>query len=191
MVFLVSAYGQSNLTLRNELLHIYRTDQERPISMMDSDFMSKWRKQTITDSLNMIRIAAILDSIGYPGKSMVGDTAYTAAFFVVQHSNLKNREKYIPLIRNAAEKNEIEWKYVAMMIDRIQTDKHEKQIYGTQLRGIKDPNTGFATEKLKFFPIEDPANVNQRRKQVGLSPIEEYARIFGIEYIEKEHSTAF
>jgi hypothetical protein len=72
-----------------------------------------------------------------------------------------------------------------MMIDRVKVKKHEKQIYGTQLRFIKDPKTGYITDKSEFEPIEDEKNVNKRRQEVGLQPIEEYAKEMGIVYEQK------
>jgi hypothetical protein len=35
----------------------------------------------------------------------------------------------------------------------------------------------------QFFPIQDEANVNKRRASVGLQPLEEYAKFFGINYV--------
>lgn len=178
----VNCFGQINNSLRTELLEIYKTDQDRAFSPSDKDFLERWNRQNKIDSINLIRVSKILDSIGFPGKTLVGDTANLATFFVVQHANLKNQEKYLPLFQKAAEQNEIEWKYVAMMIDRIKVYKNEKQIYGTQLRYIKDPKTGYITNKSEFAPIEDEKNVNKRRQIVGLGPIEEFAKKLGINY---------
>jgi hypothetical protein len=178
----ISCLRQNDSHLRNELLKIYKTDQDRPTSMNDKDFIEKWRRQKFIDSINLIRISKILDSIGFLGKSVVGDTAYLASFFVIQHSDLKNQEHYLPIFQKAADQDQIEWKYVAMMVDRIKVGKNEKQIYGTQLHGIIDPKTGFMTNKTEFYPIEDEKNVNIRRLKAGLTTIEEYAKQWGINY---------
>jgi len=37
--------------------------------------------------------------------------------------------------------------------------------------------------KYEFFPIVDEVNVNKRRASVGLPPLEEYAKYFGVEYV--------
>lgn len=179
---LLSCKDKINVTLRKELIRIYSTDQNRALSINDKDFLEKWKRLNITDSINYSRISAILDSMAYPGKSLVGDTAYLASFYVIQHSNLKAQEHYLPIIQKAAEHNEIEWKYVAMLIDRIKVNKNEKQIYGTQLQPVKDPRTGYITDKVKFCPIEDESNINQRRHKMGLSTIEEYAKQMGVSY---------
>jgi hypothetical protein len=184
--FSVSCFGQINTTLRNELLEIYKSDQGRPLSSADKDFLEKWNKQNKIDSLNLIRVSIILDSIGFPGKSKVGDTAYLATFYVVQHSNLKAMEKYLPIFQKAADQNEIEWRHVALLIDRVKVYKNEKQIFGTQIQCIKDPKTGYCTNKVEIAPIEDEKNVDIRRKKVGLDLIEDFAKGFGIKYESKK-----
>ena len=55
----------------------------------------------------------------------------------------------------------------------------KNQIYGSQVVNSK-------TGELVFYPIEDEKNVNIRRAKVGLQPIEEYAKYFGIEYKLKD-----
>ena len=175
--------------LRNELLEIYKSDQSSreqlsKIGPSDKDFMQLWRKQTSIDSINLLRIIAIIDSVGYPGKSMVGDIANEAAFYVIQHAEHKDREKYLPVIKKAADNGDLAWKHVAKMIDRIKVDRGEKQIYGTQMIPIKDPKTGFITDKYQFAPIEALKNINKRRLQVGLNTIEEQAKEFGVTYKE-------
>jgi hypothetical protein len=51
----------------------------------------------------------------------------------------------------------------------------KKQIYGSQVVFSK-------TGEPEFYPIDDEKNVNIRRKKVGMQPIEEYAKYFGIDY---------
>ncbi len=68
------------------------------------------------------------------------------------------------------------------MIDRIRVDKGQKQIYGTQAVPLKDPKTGYMTDKYEIAPIEDEENVNSRRLKVGLPTIEEGAKELGVDY---------
>ena len=52
--------------------------------------------------------------------------------------------------------------------------RNEKnQTYGSQTTWDK------TTGKIKIHPIEDVKNVNDRRKKIGLEPIEEYAKMNG------------
>ena len=61
------------------------------------------------------------------------------------------------------------------MQDRILMNQGKKQIYGSQVVYNKKGEQ-------VFYPIEDEANVNIRRAKIGMQPIEEYAKLFGIEY---------
>jgi hypothetical protein len=47
-------------------------------------------------------------------------------------------------------------------------DKH-KQVYGTQFHEVGG--------KMEPYPIEDEANVDKRRKEVGLPPLAEYRKL--------------
>jgi hypothetical protein len=54
----------------------------------------------------------------------------------------------------------------AYLTDRVLTGQGKKQIYGTQLSVIEGI--------IDVQPIEDPANVDKRRKVVGLKSMREY-----------------
>ena len=64
-----------------------------------------------------------------------------------------------------------------MLEDRILVRNGKKQVYGTQLHS--GPDTG---GKLVLAPIEDEEHVDKRRASVGLMPLKEYLKHFGIEY---------
>ncbi|MCK4307641.1 hypothetical protein KAW50_05380 [candidate division WOR-3 bacterium] len=132
------------------------------------------KKQNELDSLNLIRIEAIIEEYGYPGKSLVGMQS-SVAFLVIQHSDLETQEKYLPLLKESADKGELSWASLALLIDRIHTRKGEKQIYGSQIKQTEDG-------KYELGPIEDEPNVNKRRAKVGLGPLEEYVKHWNIKY---------
>ena len=136
---------------------------------------SLWALQIPFDSLNTIRVIEILEEYGYPGKTLVGDQASTA-FLVIQHADIEIQEKYLPLLTEAAEKDELRYSSLALLIDRVNMRNNKPQIYGSQLQ--RDEATG----GWKFYEIEDEKNVNVRRAKVGLGPLEDYAKRFGLEY---------
>ena len=145
-------------------------------------------KQNLLDSINLIRVTKVLDSIGFPHKPLFDDSAGTATFMVIQHATLQHQEKYLPLFQTAADQNQIKPCLVALMVDRVRVNKGQKQIYGTQAVPIKDLKTGYMTDKYELAPIEDEENVNQRRLKVGLPTIEEGAKELGVDYMPKKKS---
>ncbi len=134
---------------------------------------SIWRIQTNIDSLNLLKVIAIFDKYGYPGDSLVGSKYSAAAWLVIQQSALKYQEQYLPLIKAAAEKNQLPMSDLALLIDRIEMGNNRPQIYGSQLNC--DNNN-----KCTVYKILDEANVNKRRAEVGLIPLQDYLSYWGI-----------
>lgn len=134
-----------------------------------------WKMQVVIDSANLNYVEKLFNTVGYPGKSMVGEPTNTAAWFVLQHSNKIGN--YLPLVKKAGKEGEIPMKLVAMMEDRYLMDEGKPQIYGTQ--GRMEPDG----EKF-IWPIENPESVNQRRKDAGFQEtVEEYAKtLFGKDF---------
>jgi len=146
-----------------------------------SQMDSLWVLQNNADSLNTIRIIEVIDSIGYPGKSVVGPSMASTAFFVIQHANLEVQEKYLDLITNAADEGEVKWRSVALLVDRVRLGQDKTQIYGSQV--YTDQETG----ELFFGKIEQPFKVDSIRQTVGLGPLNEYANFFEFEWNPEKH----
>ncbi len=134
-----------------------------------------WARQIALDSSNLRRIAYILDTKGYPGKSMVGEPTNTAAWYVIQHSN--KIPKYLGLMKEAGREGELPFRLVAMMEDRYLMGEEKEQIYGTQ-------GMNYNNGRDFIWPIKDPENVNTRRKEAGFTQdIETYAKdLFGEDF---------
>ena len=133
-----------------------------------------WKRQELLDSINLTRIENIINTKGYPGKSVVGEPTNTAAWYVIQHSN--KIEQYIDTIKKAGDEGELPMRLVAMMEDRYLSEKNEPQVYGTQ--GVDYGSGPF------IWPIANPENVNTLRTEIGYTQtIEEYAkRLFGDDF---------
>jgi hypothetical protein len=54
----------------------------------------------------------------------------------LQHSNIKNQEKYLPIIRQAYKNGEIDSGKLALLEDRVAIRQGKRQIYGTQVKEI-------------------------------------------------------
>jgi len=141
------------------------------------------KTMSLADSLNMIRIAAIIDQYGYPGKKLVGTPTNTAAFFVIQHST--KIDQYLGLIKKAAKKDDLPFSLYAMMLDRSLMYNGKEQVYGTQGRGFEttNPATGKKEWRTVIWPIKNPSTVNKRRKKAGFpNTAEDNALRLGVKY---------
>jgi uncharacterized protein (TIGR03067 family) len=123
------------------------------------------------DEANTAWLKGVVDKHGWPGHALVGTDGAQAAFLLVQHAD-RDREfqkKCLPLLAAAVERKDAQPSHLAYLTDRVRLADGEKQVYGTQLR-----QTG---GELKPAPIEDEANVDARRKAVGLPPLADYLKM--------------
>lgn len=134
-----------------------------------------WAKQRPIDEANLARLEAIIAAHGWPGRTLVGEDGAMGAFLILQHADLPYQKKYLPLARRAAAAGELRTQSLALLEDRVLVREGKKQIYGSQLKSDESGN-------MVFEPIEDEANVDARRRSVGLAPLSEYAKFFGLEY---------
>lgn len=130
------------------------------------------------DSTNLYLVERIIAKYGYPSKSLVGEPANEAIYYVIQHSD--KIDKYLPLIRKAAENNDISKKLLAMMEDRNLMYKGVEQIYGSQIKGKINSQGNWNTF---LWPLKNSDSVNSWRKKVGFEQsLEEYIKSRGVEY---------
>ncbi|MFC2101712.1 DUF6624 domain-containing protein [Bacteroidota bacterium] len=120
------------------------------------------------DSINVVKVTNILDERGWLGPDIIGTQGSETLFLVIQHSYPETQEKYLPLMREAVKKGNAHAVHLAMLEDRVALGKGEKQIYGSQIG--QDPETG----GYYVAPLIDPDNVDKRREEVGLGPIQDY-----------------
>ena len=130
------------------------------------------------DSINILEIEKIVNEYGYPSKSLVGEPANKAVFYVIQHS--EKIDKYLPLIRKATKNGDISQTSLAMMEDRSLMEQGREQIYGTQIKGQANKQG----EWIYFlWPIKNIDSVNTWRKQVGFERnLEEYLKDIDVEF---------
>jgi hypothetical protein len=128
------------------------------------------RKMREIDRRNTEWMKGIVDRHGWPGKSLVGAEGARAAFLLVQHADHDRpfQKRCLALLAEAVKKGEAAGAHLAYLTDRVRVGDKRKQVYGTQCRTVDG--------KVVVEPIEDEANVDRRRKEVGLPPLAEYLK---------------
>ncbi len=181
----VKTEAHYNILLVRKLDTVYNDDQEcrqkiKEISVKygyQSKEMDKlWDTIGLKDSINLIKVKAIIDKYGWLGSETIGERGSSALFLVIQHADDKTQEKYLPVMRAAVKEGRARAADLALLEDRVALSEGKKQIYGSQVH--TDPKTG----KSSFAPIEDEPNVDKRREAMGLGPLSDYARLFNFEY---------
>jgi hypothetical protein len=121
------------------------------------------------DAENTNRLGQIIERHGWPTRTLVGKDGANAAWLLVQHADLspKFQRKCLDLMARAP-REEISQADFAYLTDRVLLAEGKKQVYGTQFT--------LDGGKCKPRPMEDEANGDERRKEVGLPPLAEYLR---------------
>jgi hypothetical protein len=170
--------------VKEKLESVLQSDQKyrRSIDSVFSKFgfdskevQSAHRDMKKMDEKNLKYVCSIIDKYGWPDYNIVGFDASAGAFLVIQHADSLTQEKYLPIMRQAVKEKKAIGGELAFLEDRVLIRRGEKQIYGTQVHADSLGNW-------RVEPIEDETNVDQRREQVGLTPLAEYLRRFKIVY---------
>ena len=119
------------------------------------------------------RMKQIISRHGWPGKSLVGDMGANAAWLLVQHDDhdLQFQKHCLMLLESAVQRGEAKPCDLAYLTDRIRVAEGLPQVYGTQFHGQATP-----------LPIENEAQVDERRAAMGLEPLADYLRLMNQMY---------
>ena len=163
-----SIIDAENPKQRDSLMAVYNI----PKDSLGTDF---WKKQNAIDKSNMLFLDKVIQKHGYPGRSLVGELSKDSAAKIIIHSN--NIDKYIDIVKKAAENNELTFTQAAWMEDMYLMNQKKEQIYGTQ--------TAYVGDKYIIWPIKEFESVNYLRKEAGFDlTIYEYAKeLFGSDYV--------
>ena len=118
------------------------------------------------DKQNQKTVFKMLDKHGVPEN--LSNESLNTIWLVIQHSDMENIEKYLPYIKQSAEKGYISQVQLATMEDRLRVYKRTAQIYGSQTIDKGDT--------IYFYPIAEPENLDSRRAEIGMTPIAEYIK---------------
>jgi hypothetical protein len=107
------------------------------------------------------------DSIGWPGRHVVGEDGAAAAFLILQHAICRPdvQRRGLLLLLDAIPRGDANALDAAYLSDRIAVFEGRKQLYGTQF--------DWTDGALSPAPIADPETVDVRRASVGLPPLDE------------------
>jgi len=179
------AKAPKNKALAIELDSLYEADQSSRTEIEriaingikdTAAFVIMAMKMNAQDAINQEKVEAILDKYGWLGPDEVGDKGNSALFLVIQHADSATQEKYLPMLKDAVKKGNANAADLALLEDRVLLKEGKKQIYGSQLGS--DDKTG----ELVVSPIEDPDNLDKRRKEVGLEDMATYCANFNLKW---------
>jgi hypothetical protein len=160
-----------NRALGAELVAMAREDQQvrAELAADGSLFQGYHPRMEAIHRKNAARLTAIIDEHGWPGRSMVGEEGARAAWLILQHAigEPPLQRRGLRLLKEAM--GDVLAAEVAMLEDRVSVLEGRPQVYGTQFDW--DENG-----EMSPSPIADPDHVDERRRAVGLGPLEERIR---------------
>lgn len=158
---------------------IWRTEQE-PITKRDemldrygaeSEEFEKY--QAIYKTNHPINERKIIDILkdGWPDIDVIGESGNRTICNVLQHCDYDIREKYLPLMQQAVQDEQLNPQLLVRAEDRLATDRGEPQIYGGQMKYYPE------TKSFNVWPVYDPVNIDKRRAEIGLGPIADHLKV--------------
>jgi hypothetical protein len=194
ILYSITGHAQSvkitpaNPALAAKLDSIYDDDVKYRLQSIELEKKAGYRSKEVEelsrltnkqDSLNLVKVKAVIAQYGWLGKETVGEKGNSALFLVIQHADLATQLTYLPMMKEAVANGKLSPGRLAILEDRIAIHQGRKQIYGSQLSTIN--------QITRVSPIEDPDNVDKRRKEVGLIPLAQYLLQWGIVWDAEEH----
>jgi hypothetical protein len=142
-------------------------DEDSPVEA-ERALAELWAGISNIDADNTVWLKGIVNEIGWPAYSDVGKDGGEAAWLLVQHADAdpKFQRQCLDLMAELP-KDEISQSNFAYLTDRVLLAEDQKQVYGTQ----------FVAQDGKWVPapLEAAESVDERRAEVGLPPLAEYA----------------
>ncbi|RCS28046.1 hypothetical protein DUT90_01700 [Polaribacter sp. WD7] len=163
-----------NQNLADELKIMAKVDQiaayipQGKYKKMTSEQWDSFKDSVFTT--HQKRLEEIFVKYGFVGFDLAGEEGSRNFWLMVQHSdhNPDFQKEVLEKMKIQVEKQNAEASIYGLLVDRVNINTGKPQIYGTQV----DYNFDLA----QAFPknLTDSVNVNERRKTIGLKPIEEY-----------------
>lgn len=133
-----------------------------------------WAPVQRVDRANLARLKQWIGRHGWPTAADIGDDGMADLWLLAQHAPQDFIAQALPHLRAAAERGEIAWSSLALMIDRDLVNRHQPQVYGSQGQ-VRDG-------RFELFPVQDEAHLDERRARVGLGPIADYKALIESDY---------
>lgn len=129
-----------------------------------------WAEIKPIDEANLNALLTMLPPEGWFTISKYGKAGSAAAFLIVQHSDVSQWSRFVPVLEKLAARGEVRGGDFALMYDRLALQEGRPQRYGSQM----------TCKAGKYVPdrLEDPDHVDERRTAIGMSPYKDYLALF-------------
>lgn len=132
-----------------------------------------WAPLMAMDDKLLAELLPMVPAEGWFRKSVYGEQAANAAFLIIQHSDLEQWRRFVPVLEPLVAEGEVDGSQYGLMYDRLALNEGRPQRYGTQMTC---KNGKFVVD---WDNIEDPDNADARRAAMGFAgTLAEYEALF-------------
>lgn len=132
-----------------------------------------WRPVSDLDERLATELLTMVPPEGWFLPDVYGERASNAAFLIIQHSDLEQWRRFVPVLEPLALAGRIDAQDYGLMYDRLAVNEGRPQRYGTQ---ITCKAGKFVVD---WENIEDPENADARREALGIpGTLAEYEALF-------------
>ena len=157
-----------NQELRQRLLDLQQADQDTRTRLVEEGklFQGYAEEMAAVHEHNAQQLQHIMDEVGWPGQSLVGEDGEKAAFLIAHHAiGLPAFQRHcLTLIQQAVKQGDLPRHREAYFTDRIRFNQRQPQVYGTIFDWDEHG-------EMSPWPIEESEAVESRRKEMGLPPL--------------------
>ena len=138
-------------------------------SLTPAEEDSLGRRMHEVDSANLVKLKWLIDTLGFPTWERVCSYGSADAWLVAQHMHPWFQYDYVKQLRQAVADTNADPSNLAYLEDRLRTGRGLPQLYGTQFTSTSENN-----RTVWQCPVADIKNVNLRREQMLMPPLEDY-----------------
>lgn len=167
------------------LSQAYRKDQDARGKLIEltQKLQSGNQDKTVIDSLFLISeqmkridrenigLVARLLKRGLP--EGLSAQSYKTIWLILDHADIRKQKRYLPFIEKAVSKGLIPLSNLAILTDRMALYRKKAQKYGTQAYTLQIEGI----QRTYIWPVENPDDLDQRRKGMGLGSLKEYMEL--------------
>ena len=157
--------------LKEELLKMAARQRELLLEVVGNDQAKESDREKLHKlyESNTVKLCQILKTHGWPTAALVEPEGVFAAFVILKNAaSYELQRDLLPVIVAVIKKDPSQKQEFAGLYDRLRVSAGMKQLFGTQAVSM----SGF----LILYPVEDPARLDSRREEFGLSKIDVYIR---------------
>ena len=139
--------------------------------------VSKSKSAVTSEQSSIFSVTGIVYlCIALSGDFTLSAEAYKAIFLIVDHADVKYQKRYFTPLNKLSKQGLIKPYDIATLRDRILMHSNKKQIFGTQTIAkpiVITDNSSSPQLTSYVWAVKNPAKLEARRAEVGLSSIQE------------------